>query len=377
MEKDKSLMHLNSAIEKQVPDVWDKIKNKIEIEERVDFKEVMMPTIESSLKKRRVFYKRLSMVAAVCMICLITLTFTPVLASIQQMYDKIFSSEHIDDSGVRAAISLGKHQAINQTYFDKANDITVHFEGIMTDDKETKLLLTYQSKTKNLKNYYIDIFEGDSSINFAVGNNAKMKLKNVGWGSRYYVSKENKVVEALSFESIKKYMGQDIHIEIENITIYGDKKDSMVPAIWNLDFKLAKSAISERETVEVNKSFTFKDISYKIKKVEFSTLETRVVVTGDDTKILTDESGMKYKVMSELESQFLNARKIDKELGYTVNNKKSGIFLKSAGEKVVPIFSKGEVAGEEDEYVMFFAPVKDRYDCTLEVGNEIKIPLTK
>ncbi|PET68899.1 hypothetical protein CN514_09270 [Bacillus sp. AFS001701] len=293
------------------------------------------------------------------------------------MYDKVFSSSHIDDSGVRAAINLGKHQSINHTYFDKANDITVHFEGVMTDDKETKLLLTYKSKTKNLKNYYIDIFEGDSSINLAVGNDAKMKLKNVGWGSRYYVSKENKVVEALSFESIKKYKGQDIHLEIENITIYGDKKNGMVPAIWNLNFKLAKSAISERKTVEVNKNLTFKDITYKIKKVEFSTLETRVAVTGDDTKILTDESGMKYRVMSKLEEQYLNARKIDKELGYTVNNKKSGIFLKSAGKKVVPIFSKGEVEGEDDEYVMFFAPVNDRRDCTLEIGNEIMIPLTK
>lgn len=81
--------------------------------------------------------------------------------------------------------------------------------------------------------------------------------------------------------------------------------------------------------------------------------------------------------MSKLEEQYLNARKIDKELGYTVNNKKSGIFLKSAGKKVVPIFSKGEVEGEDDEYLMFFAPVNDRRDCTLEIGNEIMIPLTK
>ncbi|MES9684687.1 DUF4179 domain-containing protein, partial [Gottfriedia acidiceleris] len=265
MKKDKSLMHMKNAIEKQVPDVWEKIKINIENEERADLKEIVIPTNNRTLKKSSVFYKRLSIVAAVCLICLITLTFTPVLASIQQMYDKVFSSSHIDDSGVRAAINLGKHQSINHTYFDKANDITVHFEGVMTDDKETKLLLTYKSKTKNLKNYYIDIFEGDSSINLAVGNDAKMKLKNVGWGSRYYVSKENKVVEALS--------------EIENITIYGDKKNGMVPAIWNLNFKLAKSAISERKTVEVNKNLTFKDITYKIKKVEFSTLETRVAVT--------------------------------------------------------------------------------------------------
>ncbi|MFB7142244.1 hypothetical protein ACFCYN_21695 [Gottfriedia sp. NPDC056225] len=377
MEKDKTLMHLHSGIEKQVPDVWDKIKDKLVTVEQVHISQ------ESTLINERVLYKsgglnrRLLVVAAVCVICLLSLRFTPVLASIQQMYDKIFSSEHIDDSGVRAAIKLGQHQAINQTYFDATNDISVHFEGIMTDDKETKLLLTYHSKTKDLKNYYIDIFEGDSSINLTVGNNKKMKLHNVGWGSRYYDRKENKVVEALSFESIKKYKGQDIHLEIENLTIYGDKQDSMVPAIWNLDFKLANSAISNRETIEINKNFAYKNIEYKIKKVEFSALETRVVVAGSDTKVFTDESGMRYTVMSKLEEQFLNSRKFDKELGYTVNNKKSGIFLKSAGEKVVPIFSKGEVAGEDDEYVMIFAPVKDRRDCTLEVGNDIKIILIK
>lgn len=49
--------------------------------------------------------------------------------------------------------------------------------------------------------------------------------------------------------------------------------------------------------------------------------------------------------MSKLENKFLHSRKSDKEYGYHVDNKKSGVFLKSAGEKVVPIFSKGEVEG--------------------------------
>ncbi len=55
---------------------------------------------------------------------------------------------------------------------------------------------------------------------------------------------------------------------------------------------------------------------------------------------------------------------------------KSGVFLKSTGEKVVPIFSKGEVAGEDDEYLMIFAPIKNRQDCILEIGDDVKIPLT-
>ncbi|CAH0305136.1 hypothetical protein [Peribacillus simplex] len=48
---------------------------------------------------------------------------------------------------------------------------------------------------------------------------------------------------------------------------------------------------------------------------------------------------MKYKVLSKLEHKLLNARKHDKEHGYY---KKSGVFLKSAGEKVEPIFSKAK-----------------------------------
>ncbi|MEC0275436.1 hypothetical protein [Peribacillus frigoritolerans] len=51
--------------------------------------------------------------------------------------------------------------------------------------------------------------------------------------------------------------------------------------------------------------------------------------------------------------------------------------MKSADEKVDPVFSKGEVEGAEDEYIMIFAPVKDRQDSILEVGDDIKIPLTK
>jgi hypothetical protein len=80
-------------------------------------------------------------------------------------------------------------------------------------------------------------------------------------------------------------------------------------------------------------------------------------------------NSMQYRVMSQLEHKLLNVRKIDENYGYFVDDKKSGVFLKSAGEKVEPIFSKGEVEGEEDEYIMIFAPVKDRQDCILEVGE--------
>jgi hypothetical protein len=78
---------------------------------------------------------------------------------------------------------------------------------------------------------------------------------------------------------------------------------------------------------------------------------------------------MQYRVMSQLEHKLLNVRKIDENYGYFVEDKKSGVFLKSAGEKVEPIFSKGEVEGEEDEYIMIFAPVKDRQDWTEPRGR--------
>ncbi|USK41743.1 hypothetical protein LIS77_24945 (plasmid) [Cytobacillus firmus] len=290
--------------------------------------------------------------------------------------DKIFSSKYIDDIGVRSAINQGYGQALDQTFYDEKHDITVHFESVMTDDKETKLLLTYQSKKTNLKNHYIDLFEGVSSINLIVGDEQK-KLNNVGWGSNYYDSKENKMAEALSFESIKEYEGKDIRLEIKNLTIWNDSGSSSVQTTWPLDFNLDPPAILERETVEINKEFSFEGETYEIKKVAFSPLETSVVITGSDTKLLTDESGMKYRVMSKLEHQYLNARKVDKKYGYIVDDKKSGVFLKSAGEKVEPIFSKGEVEGEKDEYIMSFAPAKDRQDCILEIGDKIKIPLTK
>ncbi|MGV3467440.1 MAG: DUF4179 domain-containing protein [Heyndrickxia sp.] len=378
MDKQKIKEHLDSALESQVPDVWDVLKVKIEHADKTDQNgKIVMLNNFKPRNKNRTLYRRISLTAAICFIAAVMLTFTPVLASIQQMYDKIFSSKHIDDSGVRKAANDGNGLAVNQTYFDKAHDITVHFESVLTDDKETKLLLTYQSKKTNLKKYYLDIFEGKSSINLIVGN-TKKKLKCVGWGSRYYDSKQNKVAEALSFESIKNYKGQNIRLEINNLTVYDHNKMDMVATTWPLSFQLNASAVSpDREIVDINKEFTYKNETYKIKKMEFSAFETRVVVTGTDTKLLTDKSGMRYHVMSKLESQYLHARKIDKKYGYMVDNKKSGVFLKSSGKRVDPIFSKGEVEGEEDEYLMFFAPVEDRHDCILEVGDNLEIPLTK
>lgn len=289
--------------------------------------------------------------------------------------DEIFSSKYIDDIGVKAAIKLGHGQVLDQTFYDKKHDITVDFNRVLTDEKETKLLLTYQSKKTNLKDHYIDLFEGVSSIYLVVGDERK-KLENVGWGSNYYDSKENMMAEALSFESIKKYEGQDIRLEIENLTIWDESERESLQTKWSLDFKLDQSAVSKRETVELNKEFTFENVTYNIKQIEFSAFETRVVVAGSDTKLL-QEGGEQYKVMSKLEHQFLNARKVVKEYGYIVNDKKSGVFLKSAGEKVDPVFSKGEVEGADDEYIMIFAPVKDRQDSILEVGDDVKIPLTE
>ncbi|MCF7625544.1 hypothetical protein ACPOM7_28345 [Peribacillus castrilensis] len=316
----------------------------------------------------------------------LTMLFCPIITyanpvkehkALKQGYDKIFLSKHIDDAGVRTAINLGLDQPVNQTFYDNKNDIRVHFESIMTDDKETKLLLTFQSKKTNLKNYYVDNFEGDTLINLFVGNTQKKSLSCVGWGSRYYDSKENKVVKALSFESLKKYAGQDIRLEIENLTIYDNNKTRKVQTIWPLDIRLDESAVLKRETMEINKEFIFEKETYKIIRLEFSPLETRVVVTGSDTKLQTAESGSQYRKMSKLEHKLLNTRKVNKKYGYFVDNKKSGVFLKSAGEKVDPIFNKGEVSGDDDEYNMVFAPVKNRQDCILEVGNDIKIPLTR
>jgi hypothetical protein len=321
-------------------------------------------------------YKRLSIIGAALLIIASTLTFTPVIAAIQEVYDKIFSSKHIDDSGVRNAVISGDGQMLDQTYIDEKQGITVHFDRLLTDDKETKLLLTYQSEKTDLKDYYIDLFEGVSSINLMVGNE-KRKLRNVGWGSRYYDSKENKVVTALSFESLKDYEGKDIRLEIDQLTIWKDSGRDSVETTWPLEFKVKPAAVSERKTVELNKTFTYKRETYTVTRVEFSKLETRVVVTGSDTGILTDDNGTQYDVMSKLERQFLNARKNSKEYGYSVNEKKSGVFIKTEGEKVEPIFSKGEVEGENDEYIMTFAPVKNQKDCILEVGDAVEIPLNK
>ena len=55
------------------------------------------------------------------------------------------------------------------------------------------------------------------------------------------------------------------------------------------------------------------------------------------------------RIMSKLEQQFLHAREIDKEYGYIVDPKKSGVFLKSAGKTIEPIFNKGEVGGERED----------------------------
>ena len=377
MKEEQIKKHLNKAIESQVPDAWNDLEHRLHKEEHLQEPGEPTPVNKVKAIKKRNVTKRLSLAAAICLIVFSTLTFTPALAALQEVYDKLFSSQHIDDIGVRTALDMGYGKSIGQSYYDKEHDITVRFEKIMTDDKETKLLLTYQSDTTDLENYYIDLFEGYSSINLIVADKEKTKLNTVGWGSRYYDAKENKVAEALSFQSIKPYEGKQIRLEVEDLTIYDKNSSSKVEAVWPLDFKLDASAVSERESVNLDEDFTFENITYHIKRVEFSALETRVVVTGKDTKIMTDEDGMRYEVMSELEKQFLNARKIDEEDGYIVDEEKSGVFLRSDGQRVDPIFSKGEVQGEDDEYVMVFAPVKNRHDCVLEVGENSKIPLTK
>ncbi|QCR33728.1 hypothetical protein [Lysinibacillus sp. SGAir0095] len=288
--------------------------------------------------------------------------------------NNIFSSMHIDDIGVRMGVIKGYGQALAQEFFDEKNDIKVNFEMLMIDDKETKLLLTYQSNKTSLENYYIDLFEGQSSINLIVQGKHK-KLKSVGWGSRYYNSKENKVFEALSFESIKEFAGKSVQLEIEDLTIYKERKTEYKEALWGLDFYIDQSAILGRESVNINKEFEFKGQTYKIIRMEFSPLETRLILTGSDILNIQDEIKNQYHVMSQLEYQFLTARKRVNGYGYTFDNSKSGVLLIANGERIVPIFSKGEVPSELGEQVLVFGPVYEQAGLTLQVGDSIKIPL--
>lgn len=289
-----------------------------------------------------------------------------------EQVNNIFASMHIDDIGVRTAITNDYGQKLDQEFIDKKNDIKVYFNVLMTDEKETKLLLTYQSDKKSLENYYIDLFEGESSINLFVEGKYIKSLDDIGWGSRYYDRKENKVIEALSFESIKEFSGKDSRLEIEDITIYEEKNRDSVEALWKLDFKIKQSAILNRESVDVHKEFNFEGETYKITRIEFSPLETRIVLKGSD---ISNIDG--YEVLSELESQFLSARKIEAEkgYGYSVDYTKSGVFLNSNGKNIDPIFSKGEIPTDPGEYALVFGPVNERHGLILQVGDSIKIPL--
>ncbi|MCF6138838.1 hypothetical protein [Pseudalkalibacillus berkeleyi] len=329
---------------------------------------------KNDLKGKNNTKKRLSLIAASCLITFSAITYTPVGAAIKQAYDKIFESQHIDDPGLKVALKDGHGQTISQTYYDKQNDIAVNFENVMTDNAETKLLLTFNSNTTDLENYYIDIYEGTSKVYLITDDGQRQELDNIGWGSRHYNKEENKVATALSFDSIKEYEGQNIRIEIENITIWDKKGMDEVKTVWPLEFNLDKSYITDREIVEMNKEFTFKNETYTIERVEYSELETRLVIRGSDM-IYTDQDGNQYQTKSKLEHQFLNARQINQGSGYTVAEGKSGVFLDASGERIVPNFSKGEIESKLGVFIMVFAPVKDRSNVVLEVGEDMEIPL--
>ncbi|QDP39563.1 DUF4179 domain-containing protein [Radiobacillus deserti] len=326
------------------------------------------------------WYKRVAIAALIGIFSISILTFTPVLAAIQEMYDKIFVSDHIDDQGLQKVLEEGYGQAINKTYYDEKHDITVEFQSILTDSKETKLLLTYQSESTDLQNYSLDIFEGKSSVFVVDASGREKELNHVGWGSRYYDKSENKVVQALAFDSIEKFEGQDITLELRNITEWNDSNEGpsfiKIETTWPLKLNLTESYIAERETIKLNKEFTFKNETYTIKEVEYSAFDTRIVVTGTDTGPYVDETGEKFDVMSKLEKQYLNARKIEKGYGYSVDKSKSGVFLKADGEKIEPIFNKNELPGPLGQYVLVFAPVENHQDTVLEVGENLTVPLT-
>ncbi len=78
-------------------------------------------------------------------------------------------------------------------------------------------------------------------------NGERKELDNIGWGSRHYDKKENKVSTALSIDSIKKYENQQISLEIENITIWSDTGKDKLETVWPVSFTLDKSYISNVE----------------------------------------------------------------------------------------------------------------------------------
>lgn len=213
MKRKEILNHLASGIQKQIPEVFDEIKNEIRDLEDNSYREDSLRSNICNSDKKRNRLKKLSIATAACLTLLLTFTFTPARAYIENSISKIFGNAY-HDKGVSGAIDKGIGQVINQSHTD--NGVTVNINGIINDANRSVLLLSLNSQKTNLKDATID------SIQIM---DRKGKSISTGGIMRYsYDNKKNERKIVYSIEPLSSYLDKNIILKINKINTNNNKE---------------------------------------------------------------------------------------------------------------------------------------------------------
>jgi hypothetical protein len=281
--KEKEILNrILTAVEKQVPDMWNDLKNVLQKEKSNDNNANVVCDKTYILNRKKLNIRKLLVEAAACIIIVTTLAFTPAFAYIQSGIGKLIDKGY-HDKGVNIAMENGFGQLIDQSATN--NGITVTIDGIISDQNRTAVLLSLYSEVNDLKDSTI----GKIDI---TDENGKV-ISNGGIMRHSYDSQNNCRKIVYSINSLNGFIGHNINVKINGINIVfqyinGNTVTENMKGNWSFNFGLDKnSADNVTSDIKINKDFVFDNTAYNVKNVVFSPSETRVYIkTGYDSSVL-------------------------------------------------------------------------------------------
>lgn len=265
MQKKEILNHLAAGIEKQVPNVWDEIYNKVHnVKDNMSKIDTAYENIYC-IKTKKNRLGRMA-VAAACIVIIAILAFSPVPAHVETEIAKILGFLY-NDKGINNAINKGLGQIINKSCTDKG--ITVSIDGIISDDNRTAILLTIQGDTEKLKYATIDRIEITDKNGNIISNGGIMRYS-------YDNNKSSRKI-IYSIDSLNNYVGDSINIKINKININYYEPIDIDTGIRLDDKDIVNASINLEDKIPFLKSFIIKnyekdkdvariDIEYKIEE---------------------------------------------------------------------------------------------------------------
>lgn len=290
------------------------------IKREIDIPESFINVIENFGNKEKVKIKstkkinKLNWKVAVLIIAIALPLSMPIIANTSKFLRNTFANDNL---GVQKAVENNYIKNINMEYI-KSNGLNLKAESIIMDNSNLNILLNYafDNPISDIDNIFIsdlNIKDENNNIIYTNNNEKEFLTKTVDWYRVESIDNTN-AKQSLVFLSNNKFpKSKKLYISFSKVEISTRLFKKGISGSWSFEIELPEEFYNRSDIILSQKS---ESKNFKVLKAELSStllyieVETPILDTYDrkylalkENVILKDESGNKYEVGRNLETE--------------------------------------------------------------------------